>query len=62
MSQKSFNKVAAVVFSAVALLHLFRIFYSWEAVIGGWNVPMWLSFAAVALAGYLAYRAFTLNN
>lgn len=61
MNQKSFFNVTLVIFSLIALLHALRLAYSWNAVIAGWEVPMWLSGAAVILACYLAYSAFKLR-
>lgn len=61
MNQKIFSNVTLVIFSLIALLHALRLVYGWDAVIGGWGVPMWLSGAALILAGYLAYSAFKLR-
>jgi hypothetical protein len=62
MSQKTFVGVAGVVFLLVALLHLLRLLLGWDAVIGGWSVPHWVSWAALAVSGYLAYTAFRLGT
>lgn len=61
MNQKSFFNVTLVIFFLIALLHALRLVYGWSAVIGGFEVPMWLSGLAVVLAGYLAYSAFKLR-
>lgn len=61
MNQKTFYNVTLMVFSLIALLHALRLVYGWSAVIGGWEVPMWVSGAAVILAGYMAYSAFKLK-
>jgi hypothetical protein len=45
-----------------AVLHALRLLLGWEAVIGGWSVPTWFSWVALALAGYLAYSAFTVKQ
>ena len=58
MDRKTFTVTAGVVFSLIAVLHALRLLLGWEAMIGGWSVPMWLSWLALALAGYLAYTAF----
>lgn len=60
MSNKSFSTVVGVVFSLIALLHLLRAVYGWEAVIGGWPVPLWASWVALVAALYLAYNALSL--
>ena len=57
MSSKAYLLVSAVIFLAIAVLHLLRAVYGWEAVIGGWAVPMWLSWVSLVVAGYLAWSA-----
>jgi len=60
MKQHTFNQAAGTIFAVLGLLHLFRIFQGWEAIINGWTVPMWLSWVVVFVAGYLAFHAFAL--
>jgi hypothetical protein len=55
MDRKTFSLVAAIIFAVVALLHLARIFMDWPVVIGGWSVPMWVSWVALIVAGSLAF-------
>ena len=62
MSQKSYITVTGAVFLVIAVLHLLRLLFGWEAVIGGWNVPTWVSGLALVLSGYLAYSAFKLRK
>lgn len=62
MRQKTFTRTAGVIFAVIAVLHLLRILLGWEAVIGGWHVPVWLSWLALALSGFLAYTAFKLRQ
>jgi len=62
MSQKTFNTLAGVVFVVVAVLHLSRLLFQWEAVIGGWAVPTWVSALALVLSGYFALSAFKLRK
>ncbi|MBI2039236.1 MAG: hypothetical protein HYT22_03090 [Candidatus Niyogibacteria bacterium] len=57
LSSKTFFTVVIGIFTAIAVLHGLRVFYQWPAVIGGFEVPMWLSYVAVAIAAYLAYQA-----
>lgn len=58
MNQKSFSTITGAFFLLVALLHLMRATYAWEAVIGGAVIPIWASWIAVVVAGYLSYSAF----
>lgn len=62
MTQRTFNVMAGVVFSLVALLHALRLFFGWSAAIGGWVVPVWFSVVALFAAASLAYVAFTLQR
>ena len=62
MNWKTFTLTAGVVFSLVAALHALRLLFGWEAVIGGWSVPLWASWLALAASGYLAYTAFKVGK
>lgn len=55
MNQRSFCLTAGIIFGSIALLHLLRIVYGWEAVIAGQAVPQWVSWVALVIAGYLGY-------
>lgn len=56
MDKKTYFLVSAVIFAAVAVLHAARIFFGWDAEIGGWVVPMWASWAAVLAGGFMAWH------
>ena len=58
MTQRTFNTLAGTIFLLVALLHALRLLFGWPASIGGWIMPMWVSWAGLVLAGFLAYSAF----
>ncbi|MDO8730367.1 MAG: hypothetical protein Q7J69_04195 [Candidatus Omnitrophota bacterium] len=60
MTQPAFNLAAGTLFLIVAILHTLRLFFKWHAAVGGWTVPMWVSWAGVVVAGFLAFAAF--NN
>jgi hypothetical protein len=60
MSRRAYLLVSAAIFSLVALLHLARVVFGWSAVIGGWNIPMWLSWVGLIVAGALAYFGLSL--
>lgn len=62
MTQHAFNLVAGTLFLTVALLHALRLLFGWHASIGGWIVPLWVSWAGVAVAGFLAYSAFNMKK
>lgn len=60
MNKETFSTVTGVIFTVVAVLHLLRAVMGWQAAIGGFAVPLWLSWVAVVVAAYLAHSAFSL--
>lgn len=61
MSNNIYYTTVASVFLVIAILHLIRAVKGWEAVIAGASIPIWFSWVAVALAGYLSIRGFQLR-
>ena len=51
--------VTATLFLVVAIVHLLRIIFGWQAEIGGLSIPFWVSWLALPGAGALAYFGFT---
>jgi hypothetical protein len=51
---KTFTVAAVVIFAIVALMHLLRFVLGWDANIAGTEIPMWVSVAALVIAGGLA--------
>ena len=51
---KPFTTIAIVIFSLVAVLHVLRLIFGWEAVIKGLVMPMWVSAVGIIVAGGLA--------
>ena len=62
MKQKQFNGIVGAVFFIIALLHLLRVLFHWEAVVAGRAVSTWVSVVAVLVAGYLSFTAFKLKK
>jgi hypothetical protein len=60
MTHKTYFLVSGVIFSAVAVLHALRIALKWDAIVGGWTFPVWLSAVGILIAAYLAFTAFRL--
>ncbi len=58
MNTKTYYQLVAVIFSIIAVLHAVRGIYQWEAVVAGVAIPVWVSWVAVLIAGYLAVRGF----
>lgn len=57
-NNKWYFTVSSIVFSIVGIAHLGRIILMLDATVAGYVVPLWVSGAAVVLAGYLATRGF----
>lgn len=55
MTEKTFSTLAAAIFGVVAVLHLVRILIGWSIVVGGWTVPVWVSWVGFIIAGTLSY-------
>lgn len=62
MTQKTFSLIAGVIFALVAILHGLRAIFSWEAIVGGLVVPIWISYFGFVIAGFLAYQGFKLSR
>lgn len=62
MSQKLFPLVAGLIFLVVAVMHALRLVFSWHVVFVGWSVPMWVSWIAFPVSGFLAYEGLRLSR
>lgn len=58
MRERMYMMVAAVIFTVVAVAHLWRLFSNAPLMLAGWEVPLWLSWFGVALSAYLAYESY----
>lgn len=52
--RKPFTLLAALIFAAIALIHLLRVIFGWMVTIVGADVPMWGSVVALVISGILA--------
>jgi magnesium-transporting ATPase (P-type) len=52
--RKPFTTVAIVLFALIAVLHVLRLVFAWEVMIGNARVPMWASVLGAIVAGVLA--------
>ena len=62
MSNRTYFKTTGLIFLVIAVLHLFRVVYGWEAVINGYTLPMWISWVAILVAGFLAFRGYKMSK
>ncbi len=52
---KPFTNLAIAIFILIAVVHLLRLVYGWEATVNSVVIPMWVSVMGLLIAGALAY-------
>ena len=62
MSQKIFSLVAGVFFLLVAVAHLLRLAFGASVVVQNTSIPIWVSWVAFIVTGYLAYEGIRLGR
>ena len=58
MTIRTFCMLAAAIFALIAVLQLLRIVMGWPVTLNGIDVPFWVSWIAVAVAGALSLVGF----
>ena len=56
--ERTYLIIVGVIFTAVALVHLIRIFTGTDFILFGWTAPLWLSWIGTIVTSYLAYASF----
>ena len=51
---KPFTMIAALIFFAVALLHVYRIFTHFQVVLGSHEIPLWVSYFGAVIPALIA--------
>ena len=59
MTALHFSRLAGVIFAIIALLQLARAVSGFEISVGGEVMPIWPSWIAAIVAGFLAYLGIT---
>jgi hypothetical protein len=62
MSQITFSLVAGMIFLLIAVMHVLRLALKWEVVLNDRSVPMWVSWLALVVAGFLAFEGLKLGG
>jgi hypothetical protein len=62
MKLNTLLSIIGFTFSFIAVVHLVRVFMAWELQVNSFVVPFALSWVAFAVAGFLAYEAFTIKQ
>lgn len=58
LKERAYMVLSGAIFTVVTLAHLTRVIYSGELNVFGWDVPIFLSWLGILVAGYLAYTSF----
>ena len=59
MSRKLYLVVSGTIFCLVASLHLLRLIFDWQAQVGTWIIPFWLSWGGLIGASILSAWGFS---
>lgn len=62
MDQKNYNLVTGLLFSLFTLGHVYRSLTGGDLVMGAVSIPLWASWLAIVIAGFLAFSAFRLGS
>ena len=60
MKVRTFVLISSVIFGIIAILHLLRVIFVWDAQIGSLNISVWSSWIALIIAGFLSITGFNL--
>jgi hypothetical protein len=58
MHKKTYYVIVGIIVGIVSLAHLARALWGVAVVVDGWSVPIWLSWIAFVVAGFLSYTSF----
>jgi len=62
MKSKKLMRLNAALFALVFIGHGARITNGWDMNLESWAIPMWLSWAAVVIIGYLGWNNYLLSK
>jgi len=62
MKSKDYIKISGILLGTVALLHSIRAFAAWPVNVGPYELPIWLSVAAVIILGNLSYASMNIKK
>ncbi len=62
MNAKKLMRYNAALFALVFIGHAARVTNGWNMNVASWAVPMWLSWTAVVIIGYLGWNNYQLSK
>ena len=54
MGSRPFTMIAALIFFAIALAHVYRVFTHFQIIIGSHEIPQWISYFGIVIPALLA--------
>lgn len=62
MDAKNFFLISGIIFAAIAIVHLIRIFAGWPFIVGTFSAPTAISVIGILLFGAMSIWAFRLRK
>jgi hypothetical protein len=62
MDKNKLLLIASIIFGIIGFLHLLRSLFSWQLVIDNFSVPLYFSYVAVIVAGYLYWNMYNASK
>lgn len=62
MNKDQSLKLASIIFGLIALLHLLRSIFRWQALIENFIVPIYFSYIAFVVAGFLSWWMYRVSK
>lgn len=50
--------LSAIIFGIITILHLLRVIFGWLAEIAGITIPIYISYIAIVVSGYLTWHMY----
>jgi len=54
MGSRPITMIAALIFFAMALLHVYRVFTQFQIILGSHTIPLWVSYFGIVIPALLA--------
>jgi|TARA_Y100000031_G_scaffold5855_1_gene7146 hypothetical protein len=62
MDKNKLLLIASIIFGIIGFLHLLRSLFSWQLAIDNFSVPLYFSYVAVIVAGYLSWNMYNASK
>ena len=62
MHSKSYYQITAFLLLVGVIIHVWHLWSKMPIMIGSWEMPAYVSWVSVVVAGYLAYQGFRLSR